>query len=138
MANGANKKIMSERLEKVYQMIIDGYSPGKIKRECTEEFGISTRQVETYMKKVNKEITENHQKNIKNLQAQANIRYLDQYRKMDKIGDHRGAVLAHKQMDKINGIDSIKIEIDTSEEIKKEMDVFSGLLGLDQEGNDNK
>lgn len=124
MPGYATKAEIDNRVLKIYEMIVKGYSRAEIVQICTVEFNTKVRNIDKYIKKATDKIIENNKKNLEILRAEANTRYLSWMRSSESVGNISQAAYMQARMDKINGLEVNNADINLSGSVKIEPFVF--------------
>ncbi|MCE5200827.1 hypothetical protein LLG39_17840 [bacterium] len=101
MAAKSNKATMQERIDHIYEMLVDGYSTREIVRYSSENWNLSRRQTEKLIARASDLLKEESQE-LRTVQLGKGIRRLEkQYRKADKSDSTRAAIAAQAELNKL-------------------------------------
>lgn len=107
MRTRANKIEKEVRIERVSELIGDGYLPYQIIQMCASEWSVSKRTIERYLTHVYAFLK-------REMTVVDKDRILQQYEKLilkfEKKGDSRMALSYRQQRDKVMGLDRIQVE----------------------------
>ncbi|MEN6581942.1 MAG: hypothetical protein ABFD54_05780 [Armatimonadota bacterium] len=92
---------MQERIDHIYEMLVDGYSTREIVRYSSENWNLSRRQTEKLIARASDLLKEESQE-LRTVQLGKGIRRLEkQYRKADKSDSTRAAIAAQAELNKL-------------------------------------
>ncbi|MCE5322129.1 hypothetical protein LLG46_02310 [bacterium] len=101
VAAKSNKATMQERIDHIYEMLVDGYSTREIVRYSSENWNLSRRQTEKLIARANS-LLEAESKQLKPIHLSKGIRRLEkQYHKADGADEIRNAIAAQAELNKL-------------------------------------